>query len=73
MSIQEAYKIVYEDMMNSGCHLLQGHYDAKNGNEKYMLGVNMVMEFIAYKVSDENGDKFSEMFYKNILDSQKKE
>lgn len=71
-TVQDAYRIVFNDMMNSGCGLLVGKYDAKNGNEKYMFGVNTVMEWIAYKVSEAQGDDFSELFTKNMVESQKK-
>ena len=71
-TVQNAYRIVFNDMMNSGCGLLVGKYDAKNGNEKYMFGVDTVMEWIAYKVSEAQGDDFSELFTKNMVESQKK-
>lgn len=71
-TIQDAYRIVFNDMMNSGCGLLVGRYDAKNGNEKYMFGVDTVMEWIAYKVNETQGDDFSELFTKNMVESQKK-
>lgn len=71
-TVQDAYRIVFNDMMNSGCGLLVGKYDAKNGNEKYMFGVDTVMEWIAYKVSEAQGDDFSELFTKNMVESQKK-
>lgn len=71
-TVKEAYRIVFNDMMNSGCGLLVGRYDAKNGNEKYMFGVDTVMEWIAYKVSEVQGDDFSELFMKNMVESQKK-
>lgn len=71
-TVQDAYRIVFNDMMNSGCGLLVGKYDAKNGNEKYMFGVDTIMEWIAYKVSEAQGDDFSELFTKNMVESQKK-
>lgn len=71
-TVQDAYRIVFNDMINSGCGLLVGKYDAKNGNEKYMFGVDTVMEWIAYKVSEAQGDDFSELFTKNMVESQKK-
>lgn len=71
-TIKDAYRIVFNDMMNSECGLLVGKYDAKNGNEKYMFGVDTVMEWIAYKVSEAQGDDFSELFTKNMVESQKK-
>ena len=58
-TVQDAYRIVYNDILNSGCGLLVGEYDAKNGNEKFMYGISTVMEWIAYRVSQEDGNAFS--------------
>lgn len=71
-TIQDAYRIVFNDMMNSGCGMLVGNYDAKNGSAEYMHGVLMVMEWIAYRVSDPQGDDFSDLFVKNLIKSEKK-
>ena len=71
-TIQDAYRIVYNDILNSGCDLLVGKYDAKNGNEKFMYGISTVMEFIAYRVSEADGDAFSDLFVKNMIKSEKK-
>lgn len=71
-TVKEAYRIVFNDMMNSGCGLLVGKYDAKNGDEKFMHGIDTVMEWIAYKISEAQGDDFSELFIKNMIESQKK-
>lgn len=71
-TIQDAYRIVYNDILNSGCDLLVGKYDAKNGNEKFMYGISTVMEFIAYRVSEADGDAFSDLFIKNMIKSEKK-
>lgn len=70
--LQKAYRLVLNDMVNSGCGLVVGKYDAEHGSEKYMYGVNTVMEWIAYRVSDEVGDAFSDMFTKNMLESEEK-
>lgn len=69
---QDAYRIVFNDMMNSGCGLLVGQYDAKNGKEDFMHGIATVMEWIAYRVSEEQGDDFSDLFVKNLIESEKK-
>lgn len=71
-TVQDAYRIVFNDMMNSGCGLLVGEYDAKNGNEKFMFGVGLVMEWIAYRVSDADGDAFSDLFTNNLVKSEEK-
>lgn len=72
MKLQEAYKMVYEDMIQSECGLLVGNYDAVNGKKLFMYGISTVMEWIAYRVSEEEGDAFSDVFIKNMIDSEKK-
>ena len=71
-TVQDAYRIVFNDMMNSGCEMLVGKYDATNGSQEYMHGVSMVMEMIAYKVSDADGDAFSDLFVKGLMESEQK-
>ena len=71
-TIQDAYRIVFNDILNSGWGLMVGNYDAKNGSEQFMHGISTVMEWIAYRVSEADGDAFSEMFTKNLLKSEEK-
>jgi hypothetical protein len=71
-TIQDAYRIVLNDMLNSGCGLLVGEYDATNGDEQFMHGISLVMEWIAYRVSEADGDAFSDLFLKNMSESEKK-
>ena len=71
-TVQEAYKIVLDDILNSGCGLMIGEYDAKNGSPQFMYGISTVMEYIAYKVSEEEGNNFSELFTKNLIKSEEK-
>lgn len=71
-TVKDAYRIVLNDMMNSGCGLLVGKYDAKNGDEKFMHGIDVVMEWIAYKASEKQGEEFSAMFFDNMIESQEK-
>ena len=71
-TIQEAYKIVLDDILNSDCNLMIGKYDAKNGSPQFMYGISTVMEWIAYKVSEEEGNNFSELFTKNLIKKKKK-
>lgn len=68
-TIQDAYRVVYNDILNSGCNIFTGNYDAKNGSEQYMYGVSTVMEWIAYKVNEETGNDFSDLFTKNLIKS----
>ncbi len=71
-TVKDAYRIVFNDMMNSECGLLVGKYDAKNGDEKFMHGINTVMEWIAYRASEKQGEEFSAMFFDNMIESQEK-
>ncbi len=71
-TVDDAYRIVFNDMMNSGCGMLVGEYDATNGSQEYMHGVALVMEWIAYRVSDAQGDDLSDLFVKNMLISEQK-
>jgi hypothetical protein len=70
--LQDAYRMVYNDMLNSECGLLIGRYDAKNGSKELMYGIDIVMEWIAYRVSEADGDAFSDLFLKNMSESEKK-
>lgn len=70
MKLNEAYQMVFDDLMK--CGLFCGHYDARNGNEHFMYGVSCVMEAIAYRVSDITGDTFSDLFTKNLIKSENK-
>ena len=49
-----------------------GKYDAKNGNKEFMYGISTVMEWIAYRASEKQGEEFSAMFLDNMIDSQEK-
>lgn len=69
-TVKDAYRIVFNDMINSECGLLVGKYDAKNGDEKFMYGIDIVMEWIAYKASEKQGEEFSTMFFDNMIKSQ---
>jgi hypothetical protein len=71
-TVQDAYRIVLNDILNSGCGLMVGEYDAKNGSEQFMHGISTVMEWIAYRVSDADGDTFSDLFIKNLIASEEK-
>ena len=71
-TVQSAYRIVLNDILNSGCSLMIGKYDAKNGSEEFMHGISTVMEWIAYRVSEVDGDKISDLFVKNMIISEQK-
>lgn len=69
-ALRKAYEMVLNDIVNSGCGLMVGKHDAKHGNEHFMYGIATVMEWIAYKVSDEVGCEFSDTFTQNMVVSE---
>ena len=71
-TIREAYRIVLNDILNNGCGMFVGNYDAKNGSAEFMYGIEAVMEHIAYSICDEQGDDFSNLFIKNMIASEQK-
>lgn len=54
------------------CGLFFGKYDARNGKKEFMYGINTVMEYLAYEVSEEFYEEFSNEFLKNMQESEKK-
>lgn len=74
LELNQEEKKVIEKVVDgmTECGLFCGRYDAKNGNEHFMYGVSTVMEYLAYLVSDEYGDEFSDAFTKNMIKSEKK-
>lgn len=70
-TIQDAYRIVFNDILNNDCGLMVGKYDARNGSKEFMYGISTVMEWIAYRVSEVDGDEFSDLFIKNMIESEK--
>ena len=74
LELNQEEKKVIEKVVDgmTECGLFCGRYDAKNGNEHFMYGVSTVMEYLAYLVSDECGDEFSDTFTKNMIKSEKK-
>lgn len=65
MGEKEAFEIVYKKLL--GCPLFRGEYDAKNGSDKFIYGVETVMESIAFEAG--YFDECSELFSKNIKKS----
>lgn len=63
-SKQKALKEILEQMKQVS--VFDGTFDAKNGSWEFMHGVACVMEYLAYQVSEEYGEKFSEEFFKNM-------
>ena len=69
--LEKAYATVFYDLMQMNCGMLVGKYDARNGSESFMHGIHTVMELIAAK-ADEDYFEFSDMFTRNMIESQKK-
>lgn len=67
---KDTLKKIIEEMKK--CGMFIGRYDAKNGNEQFMYGISTVMEYLAYRVSDEYGDVFSDEFINNMVESEKR-
>lgn len=72
MTIQEAYRMTFNDMLNKNSGMLFGNYDANDVSDDFMNGVGAVMAYIAYHVSDEDGDNFINLFTKNLIASEQK-
>ena len=64
---RKAYELVLADLRE--VPMFEGHFDAINGSEKFMYGVNTVMEFIAYQCSAKICDEFENIFLKNFQES----
>ena len=62
MTLQECYEVVFNDIVGRGDSLFTGCYDANNGSIELMRGIDLVMEYLAYSVSDDKGAEFSDLF-----------
>lgn len=71
MNLDELYQEVYHNLMTKGPRLFRGRYDATNGNEQFMYGVSMVMEYIASMAGDEFYEEFDKIFLKNMIQSKR--
>ena len=70
MDKSKAYAIVLNDILEKGCGTMVGKYDAVNGDKRFMHGVAMAMEYIAYNVNEEIGCEFEELFLENMIKSE---
>ena len=68
MTEKEAFEFVLNELMQ--CGLFIGEYDARHGDEHFMYGIATVMESIAYRVGDDVGDAFSDLFTRNMIKSE---
>lgn len=69
MTKQEAYLLVYKDLMQNP--MFRGSYDATNGNEHYMYGISAVMESIAWNAGgNELVDEYNTYWSANMESSE---
>ena len=69
MDKSEAYKIVFDDL--TSVDIFNGTYNAATDNDyHFMFGIKMVMDYIAYSISEECYNKFSNTFLANIVGGQ---
>ena len=69
MDLKDAYTVVFNDLCQ--CPMFQGHYDAFNGNEQYMSGIETVMEVIVSRGYGEGfAERFAEVFSFNVKRSK---
>lgn len=76
MTKQEAYRMVYNDILNRGIGLFLGQFDAKNGKPEFMYGISTLMDFIAYESSEKDYDDFQKIWFENFqksIDNAKKQ
>lgn len=69
MTKQDAYKIVYNDILNRDIGLFLGRFDAKNGKHEFMYGIGTLMDFIAYESSEADYDNFQKIWLENFQKS----
>lgn len=67
--LRKAYEMVLNDMVAKGPGMFVGTYDAVHGDEHFMYGVNMVMEFLAFEAGQY--ETFSSLFLDNMVKSEK--
>lgn len=65
-----AFKVVFEELSKN--RMFQGHYDHQHGTVDFMCGIMTVMEYIAYNISQEVGNDFTNQFVKNMCQDKKK-
>lgn len=76
MDKRDAYRIVYNDILNLGVGLFVGKFDAKHGSENFMHGIATVMDHIAYESSEADYESFQKIWLDNFqksLDKAKEE
>ena len=69
MTKQDAYRIVYNDILNRDIGLFLGKFDAKNGKPEFMYGISTLMDFIAYESSEADYEDFQKIWFENFQNS----
>lgn len=69
MTKQDAYRIVYNDILNRDIGLFVGRFDVKNGNPHFMSGISTVMEFLALECSEADYEDFQKIWFNNYQKS----
>lgn len=69
MTKQDAYRIVYNDILNRDIGLFLGRFDAKNGKPEFMHGISTLMEFIALECSETDYEDFQKIWFENFQKS----
>lgn len=67
MDKRKAYEIVMKDLMKNS--VFYGNFDAKNGDIRFMYGVQTVMEEIAYNCNPVIYEVFNDYFTDNLIKS----
>ena len=70
-TVRNAYRVVFNDLMDMNCDLLVGKYDTKYTSKQFMGGIKIVMGLLAYGMSVPEGQAFEELFIKNITESER--
>ena len=69
MTKQDAYRIVYNDILNRDIGLFLGRFDAKNGKSEFMYGIATLIDFISYESSEADYDDFQKIWSENFQKS----
>lgn len=69
MTKQDAYRIVYNDILDRDIGLFLGRFDATHGNPEFMYGIGTLMEFIALECSATDYEDFQKIWLENFQKS----
>ena len=72
VTLTEEQKVVAKEIFEQmifDVEMFRGRYDAKNGDEHFMLGISTPLTYFAYMIDEEYGENFDAMFMKNMKKS----